>query len=66
MVKKYLQFINEAEEVTPESPVEKKQDSDKYIELKNEVKSMIEKTIEKSGGEFKSFVDKFIKSPEDA
>jgi deoxyribodipyrimidine photolyase len=65
MVKKYLQFINEAEEVTTESPVEKKQDSDKYTELKNEVKSMIEKTIEKSGGEFKSFVDKFIKSPED-
>jgi hypothetical protein len=65
MVKKYLQFINEAEEVTTESPVEKKQDSDKYTELKNEVKSMIEKTIEKSGGEFKSFLDKFIKSPED-
>ena len=26
---------------------------------------MIEKTIEKSGGEFKSFVDSFIKNPED-
>ena len=65
MIKKYLQFINEAEEATTESPVEKSQDSGKYTELKDEVKSMIEKTIEKSGGEFKSFVDKFIKSPED-
>jgi len=65
MIKKYLQFINEAEEVNTESPVEKSQDSGKYTELKDEVKSMIEKTIEKSGGEFKSFVDKFIKSPED-
>ena len=65
MIKKYLQFINEADEATTESPVEKSQDSGKYTELKDEVKSMIEKTIEKSGGEFKSFVDKFIKSPED-
>jgi hypothetical protein len=26
---------------------------------------MIEKTIEKSGGDFESFKDKFVKSPED-
>lgn len=65
MIKKYLQFINEAEEVTETQPIESKADSGKYTELKDEVKSMIEKTIEKSGGEFKSFVDKFIKSPED-
>ena len=57
MIKKYLQFINEADE-----PVK---DNNKYTELKDAVKSMIEKTIEKSGGEYKSFVDKFIKSPED-
>ena len=36
-----------------------------YSDLKDEVKSMIEKTIDKSGGEFKSFVNKFIKTPED-
>jgi deoxyribodipyrimidine photolyase len=65
MIKKYLQFIKEADETTEAQPVEKSQDSGKYTELKDEVKSMIEKTIEKSGGEFKSFVDKFIKSPED-
>jgi hypothetical protein len=67
MIKKYLQFIKEADEATEAQPVEstEKVDSGKYTELKDEVKSMIEKTIEKSGGEFKSFVDKFIKSPED-
>jgi hypothetical protein len=67
MIKKYLQFIKEADEATETQPVEstEKVDSGKYTELKDEVKSMIEKTIEKSGGEFKSFVDKFIKSPED-
>jgi len=65
MIKKYLQFIKEADETTEAQPTEKSQDSGKYTELKEEVKSMIEKTIEKSGGEFKSFVDKFIKSPDD-
>jgi ClpP class serine protease len=65
MIKKYLQFIKEADETTEAQPTEKSQDSGKYTELKEEVKSMIEKTIEKSGGEFKSFVDKFSKSPDD-
>ena len=65
MIKKYLQFIKEADETTEAQPTEKSQDSGKYTELKEEVKSMIEKTIEKSGGEFKSFVDKFTKSPDD-
>ena len=68
MIKKYLQFIKEADEVeTPETENKEvtPQSDNKYSELKEEVKSMIEKTIEKSGGEFKSFVDKFIKSPED-
>jgi hypothetical protein len=66
MIKKYLHFIKEADEteVTPES-TETKSDSSKYTELSSEVKSMIEKTIENSGGEFESFTDKFVKSPED-
>lgn len=58
MIKKYLQFINESEEAKPDT-------SNKYTELKDGIKSMIEKTIDKNGGEFKSFVDKFIKTPED-
>ena len=69
MIKKYLQFIKEADEVeTPETETQevvKPQSDNKYTELKEEVKSMIEKTIEKSGGDFESFKDKFIKSPED-
>ena len=69
MIKKYLQFIKEADEVeTPETETQevvKPQSDNKYTELKEEVKSMIEKTIEKSGGDFESFKDKFVKSPED-
>jgi hypothetical protein len=59
MVKRYLQFIKEANEEV------QKVDSSKYTEIKDEIKSMIEKTIEKSGGEFSSFVDKFVREPED-
>jgi hypothetical protein len=40
-------------------------DASKYTEVTDEVKKMIETTIEKSGGEFKSFVDSFIKNPDD-
>jgi deoxyribodipyrimidine photolyase len=64
MIKKYLQFIKEADEVETQE-VTKTQSDNKYTELKEEVKSMIEKTIEKSGGDFESFKDKFVKSPED-
>jgi hypothetical protein len=65
MIKKYLQFIKEADETIEAKSTDKSQDSGKYTELKDEVKSMIEKTIEKNGGEFKSFVDKLSKSPDD-
>ena len=54
MLKKYIQFIKESSV-----------DTSKYTELKEEVKSMIEKTIENSGGEFKSFMDSLIQNPED-
>jgi len=40
-------------------------EANKFEEVIDEVKSMIEKTIEKSGGEFESFVDSYIKNPED-
>lgn len=66
MIKKYLQFIKEADETTQQE-VENKpsQDDSKYSELKDEVKSLIEKTIENSGGEFDSFKNKFVQTPED-
>ena len=61
MIKKYLEYIKEADDnndiVAP--------DVNKYTDLKGEVKSMIEKTIENSGGEYKSFIESFIKNPGD-
>lgn len=67
MIKKYLQFIKEADETTDVKDNTKSEttDTNKYTEIKEELKSMIEKTIEKSGGEYKSFIDSFIKSPDD-
>lgn len=60
MIKRYSQFINEADQIDSDNS-----NPDKYSEVRDEIKSMIEKTIEKSGGEFKSFTESFLKSPED-
>ena len=65
-ITKYLDFINEAEEVEVQSQKETDaSDSSKFIEVKDEIKSMIEKTIKNSGGEYKSFVESYLKNPED-
>jgi hypothetical protein len=68
MLKRYSQFINEAEEVqqptvAPEGI--KTLDTSKYPEVMEEVQKMIENTIQKSGGELKSFIESFEKNPED-
>lgn len=64
MIKKYIDFIKEAnEDDLEDSGIVKEQD--KYPELRSEVKKLIENTIDKNGGEFNSFVDGFVKSPED-
>ena len=66
MIKKYSQFINEADETEQiDSGNSIEPNTNKYTEVRDEIKSMIEKTIEKSGGEFKSFTESFLKSPED-
>ncbi len=65
MIKKYLQFIKEEVENEEVGKEDATKTTDKFTELKDEIKSMIEKTIENSGGEYKSFVDKFNKTPED-
>jgi hypothetical protein len=57
MVKRYYEFIKEDESVS--------KDSSKYMDVIDEIKSMIESTIEKSGGELDSFVDSYIKNTED-
>lgn len=71
MVKKYLDFILEAEEAeVPEESQAEASDTDaskssKYTDVIEEVKSMIQKTIDESGGEFKSFVKSYMKNPKD-
>lgn len=40
-------------------------EANKFQEVIDEVKSMVEKTIEKSGGEFNEFVKSYIKNPKD-
>jgi hypothetical protein len=80
MIKKYIEFIKEADEteevsseVTTDTSTEGEaqpketdaSDSSKFTEIKDEIKSMIEKTIEKSGGELNQFVESFNKNPED-
>lgn len=63
MIKKYYQFINETEGKDDfESLTDESND---FSDLKEEIKSLITNTIDKSGGDFDSFVDKFLKSPED-
>jgi len=59
-VKKYLQFIKEADE----NEVVKTSDSN-YDNIKEDVKKKIEDTIKNSGGEFKSFIEKYISTPTD-
>jgi hypothetical protein len=70
MIKKYVDFINEAEEVEAGAQVQSEKetdasDSSKFMDVKEEIKSMIEKTIKNSGGEYSSFVQSFLKNPED-
>lgn len=72
MIKRYFQFIKEADETETQNVEEVKNveetdvsDSSKFTEIKDEVRSLIEKTIEKSGGELKSFIDSYLKNPED-
>lgn len=69
MIKKYYQFIKEADEVNPTGEAKKSEtdasDSSKFPEVIDEIKTMIEKTIKNSGGEFKTFVDSFVKNSED-
>jgi hypothetical protein len=60
MIKKYFDFIKESDQIEKGDNI-----SSKYGDIKQEIKSMIESTIEKSGGEFKLFIDSFNKNPED-
>lgn len=71
-VKKWTEFLKEeveAEAELPENTIENEESdakkvSDNYQEVTDEIKKMIEETIDKSGGEFNQFVSSFIKDPE--
>lgn len=69
MIKRYLQFLKEADGVNPTGEVEKNEtdasNSSKFVDVIEDLKSMIENTINKSGGELKSFINSYIKNPED-
>jgi hypothetical protein len=73
MLKRYSQFIKEADETeqpVQEQPTEapegiKTLDNSKYPEVMEEVQKMIENTIQKSGGELNTFIESFEKNPED-
>lgn len=67
MIKRYTQFVNEADDFERESQPEgiKKLDSSSYTEIKEEIEKMIKTTIENNGGELESFIDSFEKNPED-
>ena len=72
-LKRYVQFLTEADETEAQVPEESQataeetdaSDSSKYTEVIEEVKSMIDKTIEESGGESKSFIKSYTKNPKD-
>lgn len=57
-IKNFLSYIKEdIEDISV--------DTNKYSNLENDIISMIETTIENSGGEFNTFVSSYIKNPED-
>lgn len=51
-IRKYNDFLFEAVD-------------DKYSEVVEAIKDMIKSTIDKSGGEFKQFIESFLQNPED-
>lgn len=65
MIKRYVEFITEAQEENEEAVGVKSMDPENYTEIEDEVKEMIEKTIETSGGEYNTFIQSFIQNPED-
>ena len=58
MIKKYTQFITEADDFN-------EKDSTDFTNILSDIKEMINKTIENSGGEFNTFVSNIITEPAD-
>lgn len=71
MVKKYLQFIKEADQVENPEIVEvskietDESSSSEFTEIREELKSMIEKTADKQKKDYNNFLTEFLKNPND-
>lgn len=71
MVKRYLQFIKEADEVEKQEEMiasESEGDESKsaeYLEVKEHLKELIDKTVEKSGEKSEKFIQKYLKNPKE-
>lgn len=61
MIKRYTQFVNEDQSIEGLKSL----DSSKYDEVLEEVKKMVDDTIQKNGGELSTFIESFQKNPED-
>jgi len=76
MIKKYFQFLKEQDEFVDDSinldipkeeekePKEEKSSSN-FEEVISGIKELIEGTVEKSGGEFETLKDSFLKDPKE-
>ena len=61
MIKRYTQFVNEDQSIEGLKSL----DSSKYDEVLEEVKKMVDDTIQKNGGELSTFIESLQKNPED-
>jgi hypothetical protein len=65
MIKRYLNFIVEADEVNVDKLETNQSSSSDFIEVKDELMSMIEETAKKQKQEPNSFLKEFLKNPKD-
>jgi hypothetical protein len=65
MIKRYLNFIVEADEVNVDKLETDQSSSSDFIEVKDELMSMIEETAKKQKQEPNSFLKEFLKNPKD-
>lgn len=65
MIKRYLNFIVEADEVNVDKLETDQSSSSDFIEVRDELMSMIEETAKKQKQESNSFLKEFLKNPKD-
>lgn len=71
MIKKYLQYIKEAEETdsslieTPEKSETDESESSSFIEIRDELKSMIEESAEKQKKDYNILLKEILQNPKE-